>query len=250
MVKGLGTFLRFFADWKDCYVLIGGSACDIHFSSVALPFRATRDLDMLLCVESLTPAFFRRFWQFVREGAYRNRERSGGPRQFYRFAHPATPHFPEMMELFSRKAPALPPDMAGHLTPIPVGDEASSLSGILLNDLYYDFVMQNRTEVDGVPVVSPVALMLLKAVAWMDLSDKRAAGDPHAHARDISKHKNDVARLTLLTAGQEPEIPAGIREVMERFIDRFSRESLDPASLGLGMTSPQIMAELRRLFLT
>lgn len=149
MVTGLETFVRFFADFKDCYVLIGGSACDLQFSAVSLPFRATRDLDMVLCVEALTPDFFRQFWQFVRDGGYRTRERSDGARQFYRFAHPSSPGFPVMMELFSRKADVLPPDAGGHLTPIPAGEEASSLSAILLDDLYYGFVMRNRTEVDG-----------------------------------------------------------------------------------------------------
>lgn len=249
MVTGLETFVRFFADFKDCYVLIGGSACDLQFSAVALPFRATRDLDMVLCVEALTPDFFRRFWQFVRDGGYRTRERSDGARQFYRFAHPSSPGFPVMMELFSRKVDVLPPDAGGHLTPIPAGEEASSLSAILLDDLYYGFVMRNRTEVDGVSVVSPVALMVLKAVAWMDLSEKRARGDFHVHARDVSKHKNDLGRLAVLTAGLEPEIPEGIREVMGRFIERFERESIDTVSLGIGMTAAQVNAELRRLFL-
>ncbi len=249
MVTGLDTFVRFFADFKGCYALIGGSACDLHFSAVALPFRATRDLDMVLCVEALTPGFFRRFWQFVRKGGYQRRERSAGPRQFYRFARPATPGFPAMTELFARKADVIPPDAEDHLTPIPADGEASSLSAILLDDLYYDFVMRNRTEVEGVSTLSPVALMMLKAVAWMDLSDKRARGDANAHARDIAKHKNDVARLSVLTAGLEPDIPDGIRDVMARFIERFSRESLNPASLGIGMTSAQILSELRRLFL-
>ena len=32
MVAGLETFKTFFADFKDCYVLIGGSACDVYFA--------------------------------------------------------------------------------------------------------------------------------------------------------------------------------------------------------------------------
>ena len=57
MVKGLDAFKRHFADYSDCYILIGGSACDVNFSAVALPFRVTHDLDMVLCVEALTPRF-------------------------------------------------------------------------------------------------------------------------------------------------------------------------------------------------
>lgn len=48
MVKGLDTFSRYFEDYKDQYVLIGGAACDIIFESNDVIFRATRDLDMVL----------------------------------------------------------------------------------------------------------------------------------------------------------------------------------------------------------
>ena len=47
MVQGLDIFYRFFSDYKDQYVLIGGAACDILFESNEANFRATRDLDIL-----------------------------------------------------------------------------------------------------------------------------------------------------------------------------------------------------------
>ncbi len=53
MVKGLDTFRKYFADYKDQYVLIGGAACDIVFESNEVNFRATRDLDMVLSIEAL-----------------------------------------------------------------------------------------------------------------------------------------------------------------------------------------------------
>ena len=39
-------------------VLIGGAACDILFESNEVNFRATRDLDMVLIIEALTPEFY------------------------------------------------------------------------------------------------------------------------------------------------------------------------------------------------
>ena len=33
MVKGLDTFWKYFADYEEQYVLIGGAACDILFES-------------------------------------------------------------------------------------------------------------------------------------------------------------------------------------------------------------------------
>lgn len=248
MVKGLDTFKRHFADYADCYILIGGSACDVNFSAAALPFRVTHDLDMVLCVEALTPRFFDRFWAFIRDGGYEHREKSDGSRQFYRFTHPMRSDYPDMLELFARKADILPADAAGHLTPIPAGEEASSLSGILLNDVYYDFVMANRTEIESVSVISPVGLMALKAIAWLDLAKKKETGDTHAYSKDIGKHKNDIARLAVLTAGVEPAVPDGIRAVMAEFMSRYENESLDTAALRLPLGESEVKAEIRRLF--
>ena len=248
MVKGLDAFKRHFADYSDCYILIGGSACDVNFSVAALPFRVTHDLDMVLCVEALTPRFFDRFWAFIREGGYEHREKASGERQFYRFTHPKRADYPDMLELFARKADILPENVSGHLTPIPAGEEASSLSGILLNDVYYDFVMANRTEIDGVSVIAPVGLMALKAIAWLDLTKKKETGDTHAYSKDISKHKNDIARLAVLTAGLEPSIPDGIRAVMSEFMSRYESEPIDTAALRLPFGESEVKSEIRRLF--
>ena len=62
MVKGLDTFQKYFADYEEQYVLIGGAACDILFESNEVNFRATRDQDMVLIVKALTPAFGEKFW--------------------------------------------------------------------------------------------------------------------------------------------------------------------------------------------
>ena len=39
MVKGLDTFRKYFADYEEQYVLIGGAACDILFESNEVNFR-------------------------------------------------------------------------------------------------------------------------------------------------------------------------------------------------------------------
>ena len=43
MVTGLNVFRDYFADDTDKYVLIGGAACDIVFTSNDATFRATKD---------------------------------------------------------------------------------------------------------------------------------------------------------------------------------------------------------------
>ena len=248
MVAGLETFKTFFADFKDCYVLIGGSACDVYFAEQDIPFRVTHDLDMILCVEALTPAFFDRFWQFVREGGYQHRQKSDGHRQFYRFTAPTAKGYPAMLELFSRKADFLPESFSGHLTPIPANEESSSLSGILLDRDYYDFVMANRHEVDGVTILNPIALIILKAIAWLDLTIKKEAGDRHAYSKDISKHKNDIARIVTTIPVRDYGLPDVIKIKMREFMAKYSQVELDVSALGVSIAADEVRNRLRECF--
>ena len=137
MIKGLEIFKAFFRDFQDQYVLIGGAACDIVFNEANLTFRATKDLDVVLIVEAITPDFGRRFWDFVREGGYENRAKSNGMPQFYRFDKPKAPEYPYMIELFARSDSVFDNETLG-CRPLHLGDEISSLSAILLNNDYLD----------------------------------------------------------------------------------------------------------------
>ncbi len=240
MVRGLDIFRDFFAEFRDCYVLIGGSACDVYFTDQEIPFRVTHDLDMILCVEALTPAFFNRFWEFIRAGGYK----SDGHRQFYRFTAPTETSYPAMLELFARKADFLPENPEGHLTPITAGEEASSLSGILLDKVYYDFVMSNRREIDGVTVLDPIALIVLKAVAWLDLTMKKEQGDTHAYGKDISKHKNDIARIVATIPVRDYALPETIKAKMREFMARYADAEVDASALGVPLNVANVKQRL------
>lgn len=50
MVVGLPRFRAHFAGFEDCFILIGGAACDLWLGDLGLPFRATKDLDLVLLV--------------------------------------------------------------------------------------------------------------------------------------------------------------------------------------------------------
>ena len=97
MIRGLEIFKEHFGDLTDQYVLIGGAACDIVFREAELPFRATKDLDIVLIIEAITPEFGRRFWNFISVGGYENRAKSNGKPQFYRFDKPKILEFPYMI---------------------------------------------------------------------------------------------------------------------------------------------------------
>ncbi len=82
MIKGIEIFRNYFEEYKDQYVLIGGAACDIIMEEIEREFRVTKDLDMVLIVEALTPGFGKALWNFINEGRYRNKSKSSGEPQF------------------------------------------------------------------------------------------------------------------------------------------------------------------------
>lgn len=54
MVRGIDTFKEFFKGFEDNYVIIGGTACEIHEDLYAQVPRATKDIDIILVVEALS----------------------------------------------------------------------------------------------------------------------------------------------------------------------------------------------------
>ena len=176
MVRGIESFKEWFRGYEEQYAIIGGTACDLLMAGEGLDFRATKDIDLVLIVETLDVTFGRRFWEYVNKAGYEHRNKSTGEPQFYRFANPSLREYPAMIELFARKPDIimLPEDAV--LSPLPIEGDVSSLSAILLNDDYYEFLRQGRVRVDGVTVLDTPYLIPFKAKAWMDLTERKAAG--------------------------------------------------------------------------
>ena len=224
MVRGLAIFQQWFQDFEDQYVLIGGTAASITMTEAGLSFRGTKDLDIVLHVEVLTPAFGQKFWEFVQAGGYQQKE--GDPEQkpcLYRFQKPQDEDFPHMLELFSR----VPDDLSfvppGHLTPIPMDEQISSLSAILLNDEYYQFVLTGRKSKHGMPSwVGEDRLIPLKAVAWLEMTARVRQGEV-IDSKKINKHLTDIVQLSaLLLPGQVIDLPEKLRADLQAFAQAIS----------------------------
>ena len=128
--------------------------------------------------------------------------------------------------------------------------DISSLSAILLDDDYYEFLKQGKVTVDGVAVLDAAYLIPFKAKAWMDLTDRRAAGE-HVDSKNIKKHKNDVFRLTeLIDPTVKITVPQGVFTDVQDFVQRMQNESIDIKQLGLvERTKDQIWDELKNLYI-
>lgn len=247
MVRGLDTFREYFRGFENQYVLIGGAACDILFANNEGQFRATRDLDMVLIVEALTPEFGEKFWEFVEAGQYRNKATSVGKPQFYRFDKPEKEAYPKMIELFARTDFELK-EMDG-LTPIHIDDEVSSLSAILLNEDYYNVLLAGREVVQELSVLRPEYLILFKAKAYLDLSDRKEKGE-NVDSRDIRKHKNDILRIAVeFVLESVTTLPTTVIKDMEQFIIRLEAEPFDAGVLkNYGVGNEELVDNLRKLY--
>lgn len=249
MVIGVDRFRAHFAGHEHQYVLIGGAACELIMDEVGLDFRATKDLDIVLVVEALDSAFATRFWAFVEEGDYEIRQSSEGAKVLYRFQKPKAEGYPAMLELFSRAPEGLKLDGGGHLTPLPIDEAAASLSAILLDESYYEFLKSMVREAGGIPVLDEAAIIPFKARAWLDLTRQRAEGG-QVDERNIRKHRNDVARLLqLLSQEARYALPAPVADDMRAFVDNAAIEDdFDPRQFKVNMTREDVAARLRAAY--
>lgn len=251
MVRGLDLFQDWFAAFADQYVLIGGTAASLTMEDAGLAFRATKDLDVVLHVEALTPAFGEAFWKFVEAAGYEIRQASDtGKPIFYRFQKPADDRYPAMVELFARVPDGLQPAEGSRLTPIPLDEAVSSLSAILLDEAYYAFILAGRREVNGLPWVGEDRLIPLKAIAWLELSERKAQG-AKVDAKDVRKHLNDVLRLSqLLAPATRIPLDGKIGNDMRRFLTAIATDtSIDPKALQLGdVTVTELVARIAQAY--
>ena len=238
MVRGLAVFQEWFKDFESHYVLIGGTAASITMNEAGLPFRGTKDLDIVLHVEVLTPAFGRQFWEFVEAGGYQKKEADSERKLcLYRFQKPVDDEFPHMLELFSRVPQGVNFVPPGHLTPIPMDELISSLSAILLDDDYYQFVLSGRKMKHGTPSwVGEDRLIPLKAVAWMEMNARVLQGET-IDSRKINKHLTDIVQLSaLLVPSQTIDTPEKIKTDLQAFVKAvaaLNRPDLSQAMLSI-----------------
>ena len=250
MIHGLDKFRERFAGLERQYVLIGGTATYLALESAGLDPRATKDLDIVLCLEALDAAFGAAFWAFVKEGGYDNIQQSTGDRIFYRFAKPKDNAFPAMLELFSAAPDGLKPPADVTITRITIDDDIYSLSAILMEGGYYEVLQAHRTVQDGLSVLNERGLIPLKAKAWLDLT-KRKAGGESIDSKNITKHRGDILRLyRLLRPDERITLPAEVMADMGAFLAELEKAGdLDLKVFGLGASRLQdVVTTLKQVY--
>lgn len=258
MVRGIEKFKDFFAGYEDNYVIIGGTACEVHEEIYAQNPRATKDIDIILIVEALSSDFVAKFWEFVKVAGYVSRNKGTGEgkqrHEYYRFKEPSAPEFPYQVELFSRNPGLVNFPEDAHITPVPVDEDLSSLSAILMDDDYYNFTIAHSRLEYGVHIANIESLICLKCKAYLEMLGRKDNGE-QVDGRHIAKHKKDVFRLAAMLS------PADIHTVpdtLKKDIDGFCgsvKDELPNAdffkSAGLkDVTAEQLLKQLKDNFTT
>ncbi len=258
MVKGLEQFKAFFIGFENNYVIIGGTACEIHEEKYALVPRATKDIDIILIVEALTNAFVSKFWEFVKAARYGEQnsatvERQNNKHEYYRFMKPANPEFPYQIELFSRNPGLVNFPEDAHITPIPVDENLSSLSAILMNEDYYHFTIEHSYIDNGVHIATIESLICLKCKAYLEMKYRDSQGE-QVDSRHIAKHKKDVFRLAgMLAPADSYALPERLAKDIAVFCDDVSNDIPTAEffrSAGLGHVSGEdLIKQIKQSFL-
>jgi hypothetical protein len=99
---------------------------------------------------------------------------------------------------------------------------------------------RQHNEEKNLPFANPVALIPLKARAWLDLSTRAQRGEK-VDGKDIAKHRTDVFRIAAtLPGGTGPKVPESIKSDLNSFLAASPVDHKDwPAVLaGLKTTIP------------
>ena len=234
MVGGLDKFRETFANFSDNFVIIGGTACEEVLSGTEMRPRATMDIDIVVIVENMTTEFAKAFWKFIAEGEYRPGLRKGQEAAhkyvLYSFDN-GKAGYPIKIELLSRHNDIF--TSATHTEPLPIEGEVSSLSAIILDEPYYNLTISNSYVSNGLRYASPIALMALKARAYLNLLSDRENG-LKINTKDIIKHRNDVLKLVATIPGTtkafvDKEIVKTITDFADGLLETLPNQSLQDA---------------------
>lgn len=197
MIPGIEKFKAFFQGFEHDYVIIGGLATAMVMNDLGFVFRATKDVDLVV-ISINNEAFLKRVLHFIDEAQYKTKQRTNSDTRhnLFRFCDSEDKSYPEQLELFAIHDGDSSIATDQHIIPIETPEFYNYLSAILLDQDYYDLLVQHTTNVEGLHVATAEVLIPLKIHAHLNLMD----GEHHYD----DKHLKDVIRLCTVLEGEEP----------------------------------------------
>jgi hypothetical protein len=249
LIQGLEHFKQYFQNDTDKFILIGGSATILSLESIGLKRnKGTKDLDLVFVIELINHEFIKKFMEYIALGEYETKM-SNGKSQFYRFENPNNDMFPKMIEILSKKPNMLSEINVKNATKLTVSEEVSSLSALILDDQYYQLIIDNSMMQDGIRIASIECLVLLKIRAYNDLKKKKESGVPNIKSEDIKKHKNDVFRLAEnFNKSKKVDCTDDMKEDIKLFKSNLNNDPVNLQSLGIDGQFNEIISLIYTVF--
>ena len=142
------------------------------------------------------------------------------------------------MELFSKVPEYVEVPKDVHIVHIPMEGYTSSFSAIIMDDTYYDFAVEHSEIVGDIRILKPEALIVLKAVAFLENLRLKEQGEP-VDQKDIDKHKKDIYRLSYVFDGSERfEVNDTIKERLRAFVSEVDKSPIDGKNMMRGQGIP------------
>lgn len=248
--RGFDHFCESLKGLEGHYVIIGGGAAALLLDEQDQDFRATKDVDFVVLTRS--NELNRRILSYIADGGYKTREATTGEPRYYRFTNPDRKECPAIIEIFTRNELGLKLENGQYIIPI-THNSAESLSAILLDDEYFDLIKNNLiASSSGIPLVSAVANICLKARAYRELSERKSNGDSAISDDVISKHLKDIWRIAIILTGEERPSLAGTpaKDIAFAFqqLTSFTEAQFNQVMSGKGARHSVLMKTLKDVF--
>ncbi|MGA7721665.1 MAG: hypothetical protein WCA84_10850 [Ignavibacteriaceae bacterium] len=226
MVKGIDLFKEHFKGHVENYRIIGGTAFDVIITRQGFDPRATQDIDLIIVLEKYNTEFNKKLREFIKDAGYESLQKDMKEQCFYRFCKPFNKEYPFQLELICRDPNVFHIPANSNISPIDLDEDFSHLSIMEMDDEYYEFTLKNSFIVDDLFIASPESLICLKALAYQNLMRDKKAGK-QVNDGNITKHKNDVFRLSLLLDQTAIDVPENIKNNLESFLVIMEQENPD-----------------------
>ncbi len=245
MIQGLTNFTKYFEEYNDDYVVIGGLATAMIMNDLGFTARATKDIDLVVISNNNEP-FIKQLLKFINIAGYKTKQRTknDSTHNLFRFLDSDDKSYPEQLELFAihDKDSKIVTDK--HIIPIETPDSYKYLSAILLDTDYFNLLKRYTTNIDGLHIATPEVLIPLKIHAHLNLLEDKNS--------DAKKHLTDVVRLITLLDDDDSVILNGkVKDDFIKFLPIIENIEEDRIrsilkSSNIGNISKSIIIELLR----
>lgn len=206
--------------------LLAEGPAAFYLTAKVIHLGATEDLDVVVIVDRNCIEFATALWAFIKSVGYEIGKTADGKCTYYRFRIPEGSRraldYPGQIELFARHPDFTLEDETSEVAPLSFDGAISSLSAIILDDGYYDFIRDNATNIGGITLLDALHIIPLKMRAHIDINRSYEEGR-HCNDIDRRKHRSDVARLAgLLSSSARLELTEQMRADAEDFFTDFA----------------------------